>query len=346
MLRSRLLSASGQLIQPKEITMPAYFESGFSVRQPMWHGQGIVLDEYPESWDEARLAAGLMWEPAIRPVFHRPEPEVYVEVPDHRLVVRDDSEAVIGIVSDGYRLVSHGAMGEIMEAISEQPNVKFETAGSCRGGAQVWALAYVDEPEEIAGDDTATLPFIALLNSHDGTGACKIVNTSVRVVCWNTYQAASMDGQRSGRQFVFRHTASVHDRIEEAKSALAGARGQQTEWRVMAEQLAKLPVRAPEFLAFQQAFLPDPTEQAGQVISDRVRANIARNRAMFTSLYEGSPTTDGHRGTALGLVDAAVEYLDHLRGYRTTDTYLGRTLLRSEPLKANAVALAREVCNA
>lgn len=323
--------------------MPAYFDTGFSVRQPMWHGLGNVLDEYPESWDEARMAAGLMWEPAVRPVFHQTGDQ-FVEVPNHRLVVRDDNEDVLGVVSDGYELVSHGAMGEIMEALSEQPNVKFETAGSVKNGAQVWALAYVDEPEAIAGDDSDTLPFLALLNSHDGTGACKIVHTSIRVVCWNTYQAASMEGQRTGRQFVFRHTANVMDRIEEAKAALRGARDQQAEWREMAQELAKLTVREPEFLAFTQAFLPDPVEQAGAVVSERVRNNVARNRETFNNLYMASPTTDGHRGTALGLVDAAVEYLDHLRGFRTADTYLGRTLLRPEPLKANAVALAREVC--
>lgn len=325
--------------------MPAYFDTGFSVRQPMWHGLGTVLEDYPESWDEARLAAGLMWEPAVRPVFHRQGDE-FTEVPNHRLVVRDDNEDVLGVVSDGYELVSHGAMGEIIEAISEQPNVKFETAGSVRNGAQVWALAYVDEPETVVGDDTETYPFLALLNSHDGTGACKIISTSIRVVCWNTYRAAEMEGARTGRQFVFRHTASVHDRIEEAKAALRGTREQQAEWLALAAELASMPVREPEFLAFTSAFLPSPVEQAGAVVSARVAANVERNRETFHRLYHESPTTDGHRGTALGLIDAAVEYLDHLRGFRSTDSYLGRTLLRPEPLKAAAVAIAREVCTA
>jgi hypothetical protein len=49
------------------------------------------------------------------------------------------------------------------------------------------------------------------------------------------------------------------------------------------------------------------------------------------------------RGSAYGLVQAAGEYLDHARSYRTQDSYLGRTLLRPEPLKAKAVALARRV---
>src|SRR5215218_6737379 len=53
----------------KEPIMPAYFDTGFSVRQPMWHGQGIVLDEYPVDWADARRKAGLTWEPIVRPTY-------------------------------------------------------------------------------------------------------------------------------------------------------------------------------------------------------------------------------------------------------------------------------------
>lgn len=335
--------------------MPAYFDTGFSVRQPMWHGLGNVLDRHPENWDEARLAAGLMWEPTTVPLYRQ------VEVPDstpfgshidhtpltnHQLVVRDDTQAPLGIVGDGYELVSHAVMGEIMEALSDEPNVKIETAGSCRGGAQVWALAYLDEPEQVAGDDSPTLPYLALLNSHDGTGACKVVATSVRVVCWNTYQAAAMEGRRTGRQFSFRHTASVHDRIGEAKLALRGVRTEHAKWVEMAEHLATLPAGDLELELFVSEFLPDPAEHAGKVVSDRVRDNVARNRTQLRTLYNQSRSTAGHRGSALGLVDAAVEYLDHLRPYRSPDTYMGRTMLRPEPFKAGVVKLAEAVCSA
>lgn len=338
--------------------MPAYFDTGFSVRQPMWHGQGNVLDTYPESWDEARKLAGLEWEPHTVPVYHRtPSPEwdvtlmgehdpenpmawTYDRVTGHQLVQRDDTGAVLGMVSDGYHLVQHSVMGEILEALTDQPNVRFETAGSCRGGAQVWALAYLDEPYLAGGgDDSETYPFIALLNSHDGTGACKVVSTDVRVVCWNTYSAASAQGERTGRQFTFRHTAGVMDRIEEAKTALSTVREESERWRELAAELAAQPLTDRQVSWFTEAFIPEPE---GEVLP-RVREDRAEKRARFRTLYTESPTTDGHRGTALGLYDAATEYLDHLRAYRSSDTYLSRTLLRTEPLKATALTLVREV---
>lgn len=57
-----------------------------------------------------------------------------------------------------------------------------------------------------------------------------------------------------------------------------------------------------------------------------------------------SVTTEAHRGTALGLFDASTEYLDHVRDFRNRDTYLNRTLLRPEPMKARALTLIREHC--
>ena len=362
--------------------MPAYFDTGFSVREPMWHGEGMVLDDYPTDWNDAREKAGLLWEPKILPVYEiRPDAakccacgaplntphsetcaefavhnntmvrpidvgslelaDAIREVEKHRLVVRDDTNDVLGVVSDQLSLVYHSTMGRILESVLGQTNVKFETAGSCRGGAQVWALAYLDEPFTVAGDDSETYPFIVLLNNHDGSGACKLISTSVRVVCWNTYRAAEMQGEKSGRQFTFRHVGDVEDRIEEAVKALAGVRDDAKEWDELARQLFGLKVTDPMVDDFLALFLPEPV---GEVASKIVHNNVERARSVFKTLYFDSPTVSAHMGTALGIVDASVEYLDHVRGYRNRDTVMGRTLLRPEPLKAKAVSIVRELC--
>jgi hypothetical protein len=49
--------------------MPANVESMFSVREMPWHRLGLVLADYPGSWDEARRLAGLDWEPVTEPVY-------------------------------------------------------------------------------------------------------------------------------------------------------------------------------------------------------------------------------------------------------------------------------------
>ena len=48
--------------------MPDYFDTGFCVRDASWHGKELLLDEHPENWDDARLAAGSDVGTTARPV--------------------------------------------------------------------------------------------------------------------------------------------------------------------------------------------------------------------------------------------------------------------------------------
>jgi phage/plasmid-like protein (TIGR03299 family) len=344
--------------------MAAYFDTGFSVRQPMWHGEGLVLDDYPVDWADARVKAGLTWEPMTITGYNvlpadvaarwamdnrttdlpagwewLPGGRMLVPAGDRKGIVRSDTFGSLGNASDQFSLIYHSTMGEIMEALTEN-GLKFETAGSCRDGRQVWALGYLDEPYTVPGDTTEHLPFMALLNNHDGSGACKVTMTQVRVVCWNTFQAASAEGDRTGRQFSFRHVGDVMGRIEDAKIALKGLRSEVDEYVELCAELGAVEVTDEMADRYLSEFLPSPREN-GQQCTDRVHDNVERARAVFRGIYNDSITTDSIRGTGFGLLQASTEYLDHARAYQSRDTYLGRSVLRSEPAKAKAVNLIR-----
>ena len=333
--------------------MADYFETGFCVRERSWHGKELLLAEAPKTWDEARMAAGLMWEPRLAATYRKVTDADGVEqfqiVEEAKVVERDDTNAVLGAVSGTFQLITHAEMGIILEPLLEQTGVQFDTAGSVRGGAQVFATLLLDEPYQIKGDidgfgdPVLTLPYFALLNSHNGMGACKGLYTQVRVVCANTYQAADMDGDRHGAQFSLRHTAGVKDRINEARNVVEKCRVEAARWREVAESLALLRVDADTQLKFLSEFIPEPP--AG-LVTDRVRQNIADDRAKFMHVLNNSATNSAMANTGLGLVNAAVEYLDHVRGFRNRETYMGRQILSTEPLKAKAVRLVRELCPA
>jgi Domain of unknown function (DUF932) len=88
----------------------------------------------------------------------------------------------------------------------------------------VWCLALLDEPVAFPGDDSPTLPYLAITNRHDGTAACALRATAVRIVCANTFRAAELEGERTGATFSFIHKSSWRSRIEEARQAVTGAR--------------------------------------------------------------------------------------------------------------------------
>lgn len=337
--------------------MPDYFDTGFCVRKASWHGKETLLQEFPESWDEARLAAGLMWEPTyldvyvprwVKPGESVPEGSTFIRedavqqlwhVPclDHRAIARDDTWAVLATAPKSFRLIFHHQMGELLESYSEAwrkagATVLYDTAGSVEGGAKVYATLLLDEPYHISGDPSPILPYAALLNAHDGTGACRVVATQVRVVCANTWKMAEYDSASRGTQITIRHSSGADAKVEEAKAVLAQVRDEAESFRMLAEELASINVSDGLVQTFLHDFIPVP-ENA----SERTRNDRLERQATFMALYEGSPTTDGIRGTAYGLLQTAGEYLDHIRPYRSQETYLKRTLINAEPIKGNAL---------
>ncbi len=350
--------------------MSANVESMFSVREVPWHREGLVLGEYPGSWAQARTLAGLDWEPTEAPVFQQTD-DLIEQVPTYELhgmdgdgepvykrvgtevvvrpqyklndgfkhIVRSDTGAVLSVNQNGYTLIDHGAMGEIVEAVLGQANVKWETAGVLDGGKAVWCLAKLDEPIMLPGDDTETFPYMAITNRHDGKGSCALRATAVRIVCANTFSMAESEGNRTGATFSFRHSKKWRERIDEAREAVQGTRREMVAYRELMNQLLGIPVTTGQRELFVQTFIPMPP--AG-LVTDRVMANVEAARINFRAIFD-SKTTVQVADTAYGLLQASTEYLDHVRTARTWETRLNRCIMKPEPLKVKALKLIREV---
>ncbi len=327
--------------------MPANIESMFSVREMPWHREGTILQEYPGSWDEARRLAGLDWDPIATEVYaitsiNADGNPLLEPIDGWKSITRSDNGAVLSINKDSYTVIAHGEMGEIVEAVLAQPNVKWETAGVLDGGRAVWCLALLDEPVELPGDHSPTLPYLAITNRHDGTAACALRATAVRIVCANTFRAAELEGERTGATFSFIHKSSWRSRIEEARRAVTGARAEFRRYADLAGELLAIPITPKQRELFVTQFIPKPPDG---LVTDRVARNVEEARQALRMIFE-SKTTEHVSDTAYGLMQAAGEYLDHVRNARSWETRLNRTLIRPEPLKHRALSLIREVVSA
>jgi phage/plasmid-like protein (TIGR03299 family) len=324
--------------------MPANVESMFSVRQMPWHREGTVLTDYPGSWAEARKLAGLDWDPVSTDVYAvtgiNPDGTAHYEPVDGwKAVGRSDTGTILSVNKDTYTVIDHGEIGEIVEAVLAQPNVKWETAGVLDQGRSVWCLALLDEPVQLAGDDSPTLPYLAITNRHDGTAACALRATAVRIVCANTFRAAELEGERTGATFSFIHRSSWRTRIEEARRAVTGARAEIRRYQELAAELLAIPITPKQRELFITEFIPMPPTG---LVTDRVARNVEEARQALRLIFE-SKTAEQVADTGYGLVQAAGEYLDHVRTARSWETRLNRTLIRPEPLKHRALSLVREV---
>ncbi len=324
--------------------MPANVENMFSVRQMPWHREGTILEDYPGDWDQARKLAGLDWDPITTEVYALVDLNAdgsprYEPIDGWKCIARSDNGSVLSLNRDTYTLIDHGEMGEIVEAVLAQPGVKWETAGVLDGGRSVWCLALLDEPITLPGDASPTLPYLAITNRHDGTGACALRATAVRIVCANTFRAAELEGERTGTTFSFVHKSGWRSRIDEARQAVTGARTEMRRYAELAEELLGIPITPRQRELFITQFIPMPPQG---LITDRVARNVEEARKAVRLLFD-SATNEQIAGTGYGLVQAAGEYLDHVRRAHSWETRLNRTLIRPEPLKHRALTLVREI---
>ena len=342
--------------------MPAYFDQGFFVREPAWHGLGTVLDEFPGR-EEAMELAGHNFTVVEQPLYvlgEEVDPDSVVDGSitqddegDYRrlggadgwkaLVKQmpgDDTDGqLMHIARDSYGIVQNEVAWDIIDALVGE-GIKYETGITLKDGAVCSVLGWLDEPIVIPGDDSEIYPWVNVGWSHDGSSSVSSRPTSIRTVCWNTQSAAEAQGKRTGTEFIFRHSKNVMTRIEDAKMAMRGIRDAHEEYAELARELAKLPINNDQRELFVTQFLPMPPEA---LISDRVERNVEVARAAVRSLFDGPTIPEDHRFTAYGLHLAGGEYLDHLRGYRNEDTRYGRQLLRNEPAKAKLTKLIKDV---
>jgi phage/plasmid-like protein (TIGR03299 family) len=260
-------------------------------------------------------------------------------------VVRDDTNAHLATTAHDLPLITHGQMGELYESFASTwtaagAKICFETAGSLRGGKNVWGLIRLDEPFTITGDDSATFPYAVMLNDHTGKGACKFSFTNVRVVCWNTYQAADVLGEGHGFEIVIRHTGNTEAKIEEAKQALTAMRSNAEAYRTVCEELQRIKLTDEMVSDFSDWFIPMPDGA-----TERMRNSRNTKRAQFVDQFSSALTAiDEPNG--YGLLQTTGEWLDHARRANTRDSYLARTVLKSEPTKFAAVQKIREMATA
>lgn len=277
------------------------------------------------------------------------EPLPMKQLPDFQTVTRSDNNAVLNVANSTYQLFSNRETFELVEMMLDSTavdgGVKFETGGVLKGGKLVWALARLDQPIEVVGangarDASPIYPYLSVLNSHDGTAALRVINTSIRIVCWNTWSAAERDSEQSGRTYSFRHTESIRDRIHDAQKEVLGAQDSTHRWVEYANRMIAIPWEDRQVEQFLQDFIPMPPTP-----TERSAANVEEARNAVKRFYR-SASCASIAGTAWGMIQATGEYLDHGRSFRTKDTYVSRTMLKPEVGKAKALKLIEEMVGA
>ena len=275
-----------------------------------WHGLGTPVQESPTSADALRLA-GLDWRVEAKPIYTNDG----IKIPGYVANTRDSDNSVLGVVTEKYKIVQNEDAFAFTDSLIGG-DVRYETAGSLRNGKSTFLLAKLPD-KKILDDDFGQ--YLCFTNTHDGSGAVKVMMTPVRVVCNNTLNLAL---NTTKRMWTCKHMGSMKDKLHEAEETLGFASKYMDNLAVVAERLANVSLRDEEIQAIVAELFPMDENS-----SDRTKANMQKAKQEFMVAYY-MPDIAKFRNTAWGLLNATSDFFSHCSPQRNTPTFAERNFER------------------
>lgn len=273
-----------------------------------WHRLGTVLPDAfnaEQAMEHAKLRDWRVRKSALTTTVLSPDGVTTLDVPDHFATIRTNpvtgQAEALGVVGRGYTPIQNEEHAALLDLLVDESGAHFETAGSLRGGRQVFITMRMPETMQVGGIDPVDLYLIAL-NSHDGTSAFRLLISPIRVVCANT-QAMALRYARSS--FSIRHTVGARGQIEEARQALGLTFKYAEAFQAEADALIAQAMTDAQFTALiDTVWLVDSEGKRAQTLA-------TQRRTTLTDLWRHSETNQAIRGTRWGAYQAVTEYLDH-----------------------------------
>ena len=298
-----------------------------------WHGLGTEVQHCMTS-EEAILAAGLNWEVEKQPVFVKqrsavvtiPDGEVrtseeatpvvgdvIVEVPDYFAIVRRTDSKPLGVVGSRYTPLQNSQAFAFFDELVGVKDAIYETAGSLRGGKIIWIMCKL--PGQIGWTEDPIEQWLVLSNAHDGSRQLLVMVTPFRVVCMNTLNFAM---QSATETIEIRHTSGILDKVVDAREAL----GIITEYFVdmdgVLKKLKACTLKEAQIKSYVHSLFPfkvktDSLPGMEGALDIEFGARMKGYVEKVLELVETGKGTDipGVKGTAYGVLNAAVEFADH-----------------------------------
>ena len=285
-----------------------------------WEGSGVEVIG-SDSIESVVAKSELGWKvdgyPLLVPVGAPDNFSNLVKIATHKAIIRVTDGMQMGIVGINWNILQNSEVFQFIDELVQLGLVKYHSAGQFKGGKIVWVQAEFQESEILPGD--VHKKYLLLTNAFDGTFSVRICWTDVRVACWNTLIAA-LRGARNG--FAIKHTASMRDKISDAKQALIMAEDESRQFDMFQKALTRLQMTPDMWKTFAHELMPNPEEG-----KNKTRAENARENLITLSVVGRGQEIAGVQGTAYAALNALTEYVNYdrtSRGKSTEEKQAGR----------------------
>lgn len=294
-------------------------ESMFYAGAVPWRGLGTPVEMALRA-EEAIQVAGLDWHvkkmPIVAGLDERETEDRIVSVCDYDdsayITVRMDSPLdlegpkILGMVGADYEVIQNSDAFSFMDSIAGA--LKYETAGSLKGGRQIWLLASLRDTSNIIvgrnqGVSDEIKPYLLLTNTHDGSSSLRALLTTVRVACANTLGEALLGGRGEG--ITIRHTLSANARLKAATTTLGLTRKRIESFQEKADMYLQTTIKGVEWAAVVNLLFP-PSKEG-------LAPRTLTSRLNLMGLMDTGVGIEGTalRGTLWGAMNAVTQYSSH-----------------------------------
>jgi phage/plasmid-like protein (TIGR03299 family) len=274
-----------------------------TARQDAWHRLGTVTTDCltaAEVMDTAFLGGWDVRKEALRALdSDAPVPHRYATT---RIHPKTGHREVLGLVGQTYQIVQNEQVCDLLNLIVDETGAHFDTAGSLRGGREVFITMRLPTTLRVAGVDDLDL-YLAMCTSHDASRLGKVLCTPVRIVCANTQRAAFADNTG---EYTFRHSGDIAGKLADVRAALNLVPVYLDQFQAAAEQMIDAQLEWEQLHAIADQLWPlgdDDGEPA-------YLRKLARDRDL-QHLFHNADTQAAVRGTAWAGYQAITEWLDH-----------------------------------
>lgn len=230
-------------------------------------------------------------------------------IPDMRMVMRDDNYTTMGVVGGRYTEVDNRSVMSVGQTIMDQGGVPVSGGPLDHGRKVFMKFDLPDAQVSVGGSDLVKFG-VSLRASHDGSGNVVGAVEGTRMWCLNGC-VTKMKG--IPHEFKIRHTASAEQRIAEAHKIMEGAALYAKSFVAAADAMIDTKFTLAQYKRFIDNLFPKPDEE-----EKRATTLWENRRNELITLFKFADTNDMGRNTVWGGFNAITEYLDWNAPVRAT----------------------------
>jgi len=314
-----------------------------------WTRGGVAVEAGSAS--EAATQAGLNWEVETVPIQAYRNRSVnpyenvtdYFEVPRKQGILRKDTEQVIGVVGEKYKIVQNMEVFSALDGLVDSGEARYTAAGSYNDGSNVWMIMALPSGVQVANDPHVA--YLLVQSSHDGSGAVRIRPIIERVFCSNQINKLITRAKTNDYTYTMKHTTNAKLSVQDIRNITQLTYASIQEYELTADHLLNREASPQRVRDVFRRVWPLPSTVEGKPYDmltqgerrQQTLAYAARDKAL--DIYQNSDTQANIRGTDFGIWQAVVEYADHHASGGAERLAVATLSGRSDKLKSKALEL-------